>query len=944
MAINNNLYPPIVDSYMPAFLIDSGNALKDTCRVYFSLSAFNSFNDIKDNAQVIVRNQNTNLSMLNPEKYPCEVMLTTVHEDVTRKTDDKYYIDITKNDMVNDKFEINQYYKVQIRFTGANAASVSLATPQQIDGWLAANLDKFSEWSTVCLVRGISSPTLSVNNFDVNAEVTYLADANVDILGTLTFADPAEEETLRSYQIKLYDDTEEDRPLIIDSGVLYSDSYLNTNNINYTLDYMLIEGNAYVLSITYTTQNLYTDTIEYPFVAVQTYADKLDASLAYVIDEANAAIGIHVKAHEAVKPIVGNITIRRTSSESNFTIWEDVHTFAVVEDQELDYTWYDFTIESGVWYRYCAQKRSSTGQRGVIVELKEPKMLLFDDMYLTGYNRQLKIQFNPSVSSFKRNVLESNTVTIGGKYPYIKRNGNAYYRSFPISGLISSAMDEDNIFTSKEKIYKSKENIELYDDFNKTNRIPIEYDFTYEREFREQVEEFLMQNNVKLFRSPTEGNILVKLQDVNFTPNQTLGRRLYSFSATAYEIDDYTIDNCSKYGIQSLGAYEVHITYPNMYFGQIMAEIPANTNVLSMLKDKYQQKAEKGYEINIDSLDYLNLEIEDKPYLIYDAGTGPYVAEPEVFATLAATTAQKATFLGYLAYINDMPIVINPDGHYSLTNDGVEITSLYFPVPTNVNLDYNANVSQTYIGTSGESGGDEPEPGGGDSDARTLTFTPIVGQVFGGFGYKDSIVNKIWDKYYQIYSDYSQSLYYLNDISIEANPNVVVYVKEDVDKDYEKHIIGPTCMLAFQNEYANITGIYFVGIHFEAADEAQMARESLPEFVYRETDTTLDETTLMRDYPLVKNGVYTLTPEFIQKHSEMIAHEESPLVNSSRNTIIKKSNEGFAAFMAQKIANSGNRYIWHNDRFWIFTEDHDLLCPVEATINYSCDVIKERYV
>ena len=59
MAIVNNLYPPICDTYMPAFLIDNA----DGCRVYFSLSAFNSLSDIK-NVQVTVRNQATNASML----------------------------------------------------------------------------------------------------------------------------------------------------------------------------------------------------------------------------------------------------------------------------------------------------------------------------------------------------------------------------------------------------------------------------------------------------------------------------------------------------------------------------------------------------------------------------------------------------------------------------------------------------------------------------------------------------------------------------------------------------------------------------------------------------------------------------------------------------------------------------------------------------------------
>ena len=36
----NNLYPPIVDTYMPAFTIDEEG--KGTCRVYFALSPYKS--------------------------------------------------------------------------------------------------------------------------------------------------------------------------------------------------------------------------------------------------------------------------------------------------------------------------------------------------------------------------------------------------------------------------------------------------------------------------------------------------------------------------------------------------------------------------------------------------------------------------------------------------------------------------------------------------------------------------------------------------------------------------------------------------------------------------------------------------------------------------------------------------------------------------------------
>ena len=59
MAININLYPPIVDTYAPAFLVDSGTD-KDICRIYFTLSKFNTIRDIA-NVQMTVRNQYTNI-------------------------------------------------------------------------------------------------------------------------------------------------------------------------------------------------------------------------------------------------------------------------------------------------------------------------------------------------------------------------------------------------------------------------------------------------------------------------------------------------------------------------------------------------------------------------------------------------------------------------------------------------------------------------------------------------------------------------------------------------------------------------------------------------------------------------------------------------------------------------------------------------------------------
>lgn len=155
------LYPPVINNtFMPAF-VNNTNA-----RVYFELPEFNSLSEIK-NAQITVSNQNTNLTVLDRTKYPSEIMLKNVQVDNTR-IDDKYYIEINPSDLQGEVFEIDNYYNVQIRFTAAAATDISLTTPQALDSWLAANLDNFSEWSRVCIIRAISQPTMTISGFEIN--------------------------------------------------------------------------------------------------------------------------------------------------------------------------------------------------------------------------------------------------------------------------------------------------------------------------------------------------------------------------------------------------------------------------------------------------------------------------------------------------------------------------------------------------------------------------------------------------------------------------------------------------------------------------------------------------------------------------------------------------------------------------------------------------------
>ena len=109
-------------------------------------------------------------------------------------------------------------------------------------------------------------------------------------------------------------------------------------------------------------------------------------------------------------------------------------------------------------------------------------------------------------------------------------------------------MDDNNTFTDKKIVYNGDEIASLYENYNLNNGIS-QYDYIYEREFRKLVSDFLYDGKPKLFKSTTEGNIIVRITDVSMAPQQGVGRIIYSFSSNAYEIADDTVDNYKKYNL-----------------------------------------------------------------------------------------------------------------------------------------------------------------------------------------------------------------------------------------------------------------------------------------------------------------------------------------------------------------------------------------------------------
>ena len=867
--LNITLYPPQIPTYQNAFVLTS------KCRIYFSLSIYNSYKDIQNNAQVTVSNQNTNQSVLSLTKYPNEIKLCDVKIDNT-KSSDKYYIEIEPEDLQNG-FQINQYYKVQIRFTSADAPTPPDSAA--IDKWLVDNVDYFSEWSTVCLVRAISQPILTLQNLSSSSgeEGSNIAITTntLDIVGSLTFQDSQESDSLSSYQIKLYD---EDNNLLTDSGIIYTSAYNNPNEINYTLKYILENGSAYTVTVDIATNNYYYQTFTYNIIVIQTHENPLNALVVAENEKESGRIKLTI-ASTTTDTFQGSVIIRRTSNRSNFTIWEDIYTRVYPAKELINFTWYDCTVESGIWYNYSVQKKDVSGQRGEETYIEKPVLAYFEDMFLNAEKQQLRIRYNPAVSTMRQNVSEARAETLGSQYPIIRRNGYINYRSLNISGLITALDDFKDIFTSKEELY-GKEATSLYDDYNEEERITEYNDYILEREFREKVITFLYKDNIKLLRTLTEGNVLVKLMNISLTPQTTLGRMIYSFSAEAYEVAECSLDNFINYGI--IETEEDNIIFEQEeeetvtrkeVLGQIQDTISADTNIVELIKNKYETDA-----VSVELIQDIKFSFYDDPYQIKEDSSGNLLP-------LAATDDQSLSIgLGYIVCINGESIMVSEDGVYSLMDLNEMLTSVTFPIDSFVSIDY--------IAVLAEEKSVEPE---NQITNSVYYYNDIVGQIWGGFNYGESLYESIEAKYAFNYDNYNQRLIYIGDISIEANTNMVFYIQTDEESTPLRNVINETNVLTIQDKTLKIRDILFGGIHLD-----------------KETD---------------KNKELVNSNKYYQEDKEYASL--AAIGYPQDNHVYVVDNE---------------RYIWYNENWENINENDDVEIPTSGLIDYYCRIVREVYL
>lgn len=77
----------------------------------------------------------------------------------------------------------------------------------------------------------------------------------------------------------------------------------------------------------------------------------------------------------------------------------------------------------------------------------------------------------------------------------------------------------------------------------------VDYNIAAERKFKLSVYDWLNNGQPKLFRSPTEGNYVVRLMEVNLSPEATLGRMLHTFNCSATECATADYNTLKKLGL-----------------------------------------------------------------------------------------------------------------------------------------------------------------------------------------------------------------------------------------------------------------------------------------------------------------------------------------------------------------------------------------------------------
>lgn len=528
------LYPPIISGTLPAFYLEESNmdrTIKIT--VPFTMNSTVGASQIKGFALRMKTVQNSNYLY-------------------TAQTTDNIYFNLegssyvtfvlkTSNsakerELILQTLKVGLFYKIQIAY---------------ID-----NEGEIGNFSVVGISKYTTKPTVYIQNLKTNLTNTHI----YDYIGVYSQENGDSTERVYSYCFNLYDENDN---LIATSGDQVHNTTLDTNlyesydTFSYNKDFELYKAHKIQYSII-TNNNLSVSSPLYRINQKLTIDSDIQAEIVAKADFDNGYIQIDLigkkNAEGKETPITGSFVLSRATQLGGYLDWEKLSTFKIISQYPTRMLWRDFTAEQGKRYKYSLQQYNDNGLYSNRL-ISNIVFSDFEDIFLYDGERQLKIRYNPKIGNIKTNLQETKTDTLGHKYPFFFRNGNVNYKEFTISGLLSYLEDEKFFFISKEELQLRELDFHRHQT-KSTDAIdpddPISIKFERERLFKIKVLDWLNNGKPKIYRSPTEGNFIVRMMKTTLRPENKLGRLLHTFNGTAYEVADYTYANLVKYNFVSL--------------------------------------------------------------------------------------------------------------------------------------------------------------------------------------------------------------------------------------------------------------------------------------------------------------------------------------------------------------------------------------------------------
>ena len=532
------LYPPNISGTLPSFYSTN---LGTTLVVPFSM------------------NKTVGVSQILSFKLRIKTTSTDVLYGIVDSTDwNKNEASLAVNfilpEIVAKKLTVGAFYKIQLAYV--DSANI-------VGYYSTVAIIKYTAKPRVEIV-GLSGTTTNINMTEYVGAYHNIEDSSEKVYQyNFTLFNSANEE-LETSGWKLHNSYNDD--VLNESTDLYSIKLAFEKNVTYKIQYSIITNNGLTIN-----------SPKYLVMQAESIDSELKAKLSSSLDYDNACVNLHLIGEKdsegGEQAATGAFILSRAHSLDKYSTWTLIANFRLTGALPSSFLFRDFTIEHGVTYQYSIQQYNDAGVYSNRI-LSIPIDAYFEDAFLFDGKKQLKIRFNPKVSSFKTVLLESKTNTIGGQYPFIFKNKAVSYKEFPISGLVSYLMDNEEFFLSKENDLGYPNWVDATD--------VVDDNIALERKFKLAVLDWLNDGKIKLYKSPQEGNYLVRLTETSFAPNETLGRMLHTFNCTADEIAECTSENLGLYGLLKI---------ENIQIGQMRWE----TILLDeFVKSKIQEAANNG--------------------------------------------------------------------------------------------------------------------------------------------------------------------------------------------------------------------------------------------------------------------------------------------------------------------------------------------------------------